>query len=51
MASPTQWTWSKLQEMMKDRDAWHVLQSMGSQRVGYNGATELNRIKYSMLFK
>ena len=29
---------SKLQEMVKDRGVW--LQSMGSQRVGYNWATE-----------
>ena len=30
---------SKLQEIMKDREAW-LLQSMGSQRVGYNFITE-----------
>ena len=30
---------SKLQEMVKDREAW-LLQSMGSQRVGHDLATE-----------
>ena len=30
---------SKLQEMVKDREAW-LLQSMGSQRVGYDSVTE-----------
>ena len=30
---------SKLQELVMDREAW---QSMGSQRVGHNRATELN---------
>ena len=29
----------KLQEIVKDREAWH-LQSMGSKRVGHNLATE-----------
>ena len=24
MASLTQWTWSKLQEIVKDREAWHA---------------------------
>ena len=32
---------SKLQELVKDREAWHV-QSMGSQRVEHDWATELN---------
>ena len=32
---------SKLQELVMDREAW-LLQSMGSQRVGHNWATELN---------
>ena len=32
---------SKLQELVIDREAW-VLQSMGSQRVGHDRATELN---------
>ena len=32
---------SKLQEMVKDREAWGV-QSMGSQRVRHDSATELN---------
>ena len=27
---------SKLQEIVKDREAWCALQSMGSQRVGHN---------------
>ena len=26
-------SWSKLHEVVKDREAWRVLQSMGSQRV------------------
>ena len=30
---------SKLQEMVKDKEAW-VLQSMGSQSVGHDWATE-----------
>ena len=43
MASPTQWTW-----VWVDSGSWWwtgrpgVLQSMGSQRVGHNWATELN---------
>ena len=43
MASPTRWTWVWINSR-----AWQwtgrpgVLQSMGSQRVGYNWATELN---------
>ena len=32
---------SKLQELVKDREAWHV-QSMESQKVGHDWATELN---------
>ena len=31
---------SKLQELVMDREAWHMLQSMGSQRFGHNLATE-----------
>ena len=31
----------KLQKLVMDREAWH-LQSMGSQRVGHDWATELN---------
>ena len=43
MASPTQWTWV----WASSRNWWWtgrpgVLQSMGSQRVGYDRATELN---------
>ena len=33
---------SKLQELVKDREAW-CAQSLGSQRVRHDGATELNR--------
>ena len=34
---------SKLREIVKDGEAWHAWgQSMGSQRVGHNWATELN---------
>ena len=32
----------KLQELVIDREAWCVLQSMGLQRVGHDWATELN---------
>jgi len=32
---------SKLQELVMDREAWHA-ESMGSQRVGHDWATELN---------
>ena len=44
MASPTQWTWV----WVNSRSWWWtgkpgVLQSMGSQRVGHDWATELNR--------
>ena len=31
---------SKLWEMVKDREPWRAIQSMGSQRVGHNLATE-----------
>ena len=31
---------SKLREMVKDREAWHAIESMGSQRVRYDLATE-----------
>ena len=34
---------SKLQELVMDREAWR-LQSMGSQRVGHDWATELNLV-------
>ena len=43
MASPTQWTWVRV-----NSGSWwwterpHMLQFMGSQRVGHNWATELN---------
>ena len=39
---------SKLQEMVKDREAW--LQSMGSQRVGYDWATEQQQQQKVVLF-
>ena len=48
MASLTQWTW-----VWVSSDSWWwtgrpgVLQSMGSQRVGHNWATELNRTEPS----
>ena len=32
---------SKLRELVMDREAWHAA-VMGSQRVGHDGATELN---------
>ena len=43
MASPTQWTWV----WVNSRSWWwagrpHMLQSMGSQRVGHDWATKLN---------
>ena len=41
MASPTQWTLSKLQELVMDRE---VLQSVESQRVGHDWVTKLNWI-------
>ena len=31
---------SKPQETVKDREGWHAIQSMGSQKVGHNLATE-----------
>ena len=33
----------KLQEMVRDREAWHA-ESMGSQRVRHNWATEHNKM-------
>ena len=33
---------SKLQEVVIDQEAWHMLQSMGLQRIGHYCATELN---------
>ena len=33
---------SELQELGMDREAWRALQSMGSQRVGHDRASELN---------
>ena len=33
---------SKLRELVTYREAWCCIQSMGSQRVGHNWATELN---------
>ena len=41
MASPMQWTWTwgKFWEMVRDREAC-VLQSVGSQRVGHDWATQ-----------
>ena len=39
MASPSQWT--RAQELVIDREAWRV-QSMGSQRIRHDWATELN---------
>ena len=35
---------SKLQEIVKDREAWHV-QSMGPQRVGHDWETEQQQSK------
>ena len=37
---------SKLQELVMDREAW-LLQSVGSQNVGYEWATELNWVTYT----
>ena len=51
MASPNQWTW-----VWASSESWWwtgrpgVLQSMGSQRVGYNWATELNWMVNSFNF-
>ena len=33
---------SKLWELVMNREAWHAVQSMGSQRVGHDWATELS---------
>ena len=33
---------NELRELVMDREAWHVLQFMGSQRVGHDWAIELN---------
>ena len=41
MASPLDMSLSKLRELVMDREAWSV-QSMGSQRVRHDWATELN---------
>ena len=38
---------SKLREIVKDRGAWRVLQSMGSQRIGQNLATEQQQQQFS----
>ena len=51
MASPTQWTWV----WVNSRSWWWtgkpgMLQSMGSLRVGHDGATELNWMNFSVLF-
>ena len=49
MASPTQWAW-----VWVNSESWWgtgrpgVLQSMGSQRVGYNWATEVNSLLQSL---
>ena len=50
MASPTQWTWV----WVNSRSCWWtgkpgVLQSVGSQRVGHNWATELNWTEWYMV--
>ena len=50
MASPTQWTW-----VWVNSGSWWwtgmpgVLRFMGSQRVGHDWATELNRTEWSLL--
>ena len=36
-------SWSKLREMVKDREAWHAVVH-GFQRVGHNWATEQQQI-------
>ena len=51
MASLTQWTWVRV-----NSGSWWwtrpgVLQSMGSQRIGYNWATELNSLKITSIGK
>ena len=35
---------SKLQEIVKDRGGWYVLQSLGSQRVRHNLETEQQQL-------
>ena len=40
----------KLQEMVRDREAW-VLQSMGSQRVGHDWATEQQQEQLVLLLQ
>ena len=47
ITNSTDMSLSKLQEMVKDREAWHAT-IHGSQRVRYNWATELNW-KFSLL--
>ena len=53
MASPTQWTWVWISSF---KGSWWwtknpgVLQSMGSQRVGHDWATELNWSKFENKF-
>ena len=41
---------SKLRELVTDREAWCVLQSVGSQRVGHNWATELILVFITLKF-
>ena len=41
---------SKLQEIVEDREAG-VLQSMGSQRVRYDGATEPNLLEKTLMLR
>ena len=38
--------WSKLREIVKDREAWHAAVH-GSQRVGHDWVTEQQQLKYS----
>ena len=35
---------SKLQEMVKDREAWHAVLPMGLQRVGHDWVTEQQQV-------